>query len=73
MPQDSMFRLGDDGHLYLDGYCERRILAGDIPEYRKPGFIPPGMGGLPEVRITSMVMESSIVTALRRAAEKNKP
>lgn len=51
----------EDGHLYLDGYIERRVRAGDKREYPEPG-----MGGLPEVH-GPMQMESSFIVALREA------
>ena len=55
--------------LYLEGYCEDRIKRGDLPEYMRPDYVEPGMTGLPELKVKSMMMESSFIIALRN--EKN--
>ena len=51
--------------LFLDGYVERRIAAGDRRTYRYPLD-----GGLPPVTRESQVMESSFVVALREEKER---
>jgi len=54
----------ENGVLYLDGYIEQRVRAGDKREYPEPG-----MGGLPEIHGGPRQMESSLIVALREAKQ----
>jgi hypothetical protein len=67
--------IDEDGrrYHYIGGYIANRLRAGDLPEYMKPDWIPPGMGGLPKRHpdaSSSVEYEPSIVVALRREGRR---
>lgn len=57
-------------YFYIGGYIDDRFRAGYVPEYARPGWVEPGMGGLPQVNVESMQLESSIIVALRNDEKK---
>lgn len=62
--------IHEDGREFhfIGGYADSQIRAGKLPEYMKPGFVEPGMGGLPKRHPNaphSMEYEPSFIVALR--------